>query len=165
MLVGYMACKTLSGGMLAWLCVWVKVQICIWPSRCHCQSLSLAPVNPDWFYLPGFTFLVQAHQTKSKRAEQRMCMCVCVCVCTGATLVSVNLCLTGVEDCTDDSSQFIGRYLTQRHHFHVMTLVTCQRQHLVYTCRPDYTCKFNSEFKISATKLAHFIGQSNCSNC
>jgi len=34
---------------------------CIWPSRCYCHSLSLAPVNPDWFYLPGFTFLVLAH--------------------------------------------------------------------------------------------------------
>jgi len=54
------ACKKLSGGMMALLCVWVKVQICIWPS-CHCHSLSLAPVNPDWFYLPGFTFLVPAH--------------------------------------------------------------------------------------------------------
>ena len=30
-------------------------------SRCHCHSLSLAPVNPDWFYVPGFTFLVSAH--------------------------------------------------------------------------------------------------------
>jgi len=28
----HLACKKLSGGMLAWLCVWVKVQICIWPS-------------------------------------------------------------------------------------------------------------------------------------
>jgi len=37
------------------------VQICIWPSWCHCQSLSLATVNSDWFYLPGFTFLVPAH--------------------------------------------------------------------------------------------------------
>ena len=27
----------------------------------HCHSLSLAQVNPDWFYLPGFTFLVPAH--------------------------------------------------------------------------------------------------------
>jgi len=44
---GHPACKKLSGGMLAWLCVLVKVQICIWPSYCH--SLSLAPVNPDWF--------------------------------------------------------------------------------------------------------------------
>jgi len=34
---------------------------CIWSSRCHCHPLSLVPVNPDWFYLPGFTFLVQAH--------------------------------------------------------------------------------------------------------
>jgi len=25
------------------------------------HSLSLAPVNPDWFYFPGFTFLVPAH--------------------------------------------------------------------------------------------------------
>jgi len=23
------------------------------PSWCHCHSLSLAPVNPDWFYLSG----------------------------------------------------------------------------------------------------------------
>jgi len=29
---GHPACKKLSGGMLAWLCAWVKVQICIWPS-------------------------------------------------------------------------------------------------------------------------------------
>jgi len=58
---GHSACKKLSGGMLVWLCVWVKVQICIWPSWCHCHSLSLTPVNPDWFCLPGFTFLVPAH--------------------------------------------------------------------------------------------------------
>ena len=45
--------------------VWGKVQICIWPSWCHCHSLSLAPVNPDWFYLPGFTFLVPAHRGSS----------------------------------------------------------------------------------------------------
>jgi len=30
-----------------------EVQICIWPSWCHCHSLSLDPVNPDWFYLSG----------------------------------------------------------------------------------------------------------------
>jgi len=29
---GQLACKKLSGGMLAWLSVWVKVQICIWSS-------------------------------------------------------------------------------------------------------------------------------------
>jgi len=54
-------CKKLSGGMPAWLSVWSEVQICIRPSWCHCHSLSLAPVNPDWLYTPGFTFLVPAH--------------------------------------------------------------------------------------------------------
>jgi len=29
---GHLTCKKLSGGMLAWLCIWVKMQICIWPS-------------------------------------------------------------------------------------------------------------------------------------
>jgi len=42
-------------------CVWIKVQICIWPSWCHFHSLFLAPINPDWFYLSGFTFLLPAH--------------------------------------------------------------------------------------------------------
>ena len=29
---GHLACKNLSGGVLAWLSVWSKVQTCIWPS-------------------------------------------------------------------------------------------------------------------------------------
>ena len=29
---GHPACKKVSGGMLAWLSVWSKVQTCIWPS-------------------------------------------------------------------------------------------------------------------------------------
>jgi len=29
---GHPACKKLSGGLLAWLSVWCKVQTCIWPS-------------------------------------------------------------------------------------------------------------------------------------
>jgi len=29
---GHPACRKLSGGLLAWLCVWGEVQICIWPS-------------------------------------------------------------------------------------------------------------------------------------
>jgi len=36
-----------------WLSARGKVQICIWPSWCHCHSPSLAPVNPDWFYFSG----------------------------------------------------------------------------------------------------------------
>jgi len=72
---GHLACKKLSGGMLVWLCLWVKVQICIWPSWCHCNSLSLAPVNPDWFYLscassPGYP-------GQNRRGPLNGCVCVC----------------------------------------------------------------------------------------
>ena len=42
---GHPVCKQLSGGVLAWLSVWSKLQTCIWPSWCHCHSLSLASVK------------------------------------------------------------------------------------------------------------------------
>jgi len=46
-----------ADGMLAWLSVWSEVQTCIWPSWCHCHSLSLASVKsrlvlPFWYRLP-----------------------------------------------------------------------------------------------------------------
>ena len=48
--------KKLSGGVLVWLSVWSEVQTCIWPSWCHCHSLSLASVKsrlvlPFWYRL------------------------------------------------------------------------------------------------------------------
>ena len=53
---GHPACKKQSGGVLVWLSVWSKVQTCIWPSCCHCHSLSLASVKsrlvlPFWYRL------------------------------------------------------------------------------------------------------------------
>jgi len=49
-------CKKLSDGVLAWLSVWSEVQTCIWPSWCHCHSLSVASVKsrlvlPFWYRL------------------------------------------------------------------------------------------------------------------
>jgi len=36
----HLACKKLSGDVLAWLSVWSKVQmICIWSSWCHCHPI------------------------------------------------------------------------------------------------------------------------------
>ena len=62
---GHPACKKLSGGVLAWLSVWSEVQICIWPSGCHCHSLSLI----------GFSFLVPAHPgSPGQRAVKRVCV-------------------------------------------------------------------------------------------
>ena len=53
---GILSVKKLSSGVLAWLSVWSEVQTCIWPSWCHCHSLSLASVKsrlvwPFWYRL------------------------------------------------------------------------------------------------------------------
>ena len=78
---GHPACKKLSGGLLAWLSVWSEVQTCIWPSWCHCHSLSLASVKsrlvlPFWYRL---TWVVPDKGPLNGH--------VCVCVLT-VTLVS-----------------------------------------------------------------------------
>ena len=71
---GHPACKKLSGGVLAWLSVWSKVQTCIWPSGCHCHSLSLASVKsrlvlPFWYRLT---------RVVPDKGPLNGCVCVCV---------------------------------------------------------------------------------------
>jgi len=44
-----------GGGVVVWLSVWSEVQTCIWPSWCHCHSLSRASVKsrlvlPFWYW-------------------------------------------------------------------------------------------------------------------
>jgi len=60
----------MCGGMLllAWLSVWGEMQICICPADTN-ATLSLAPVNPELFYLPGFTFLVPVHPGSPKHSS------------------------------------------------------------------------------------------------
>jgi len=60
--------KKLSGGMLAWLCVWVKVLICIWPSWYQPLTISCSIKSrlglPSWCQLTrdygedGFTYTI-----------------------------------------------------------------------------------------------------------
>ena len=74
---GHPACKKQSGGVLAWLSVWSKVQTCIWPSWCHCLSLSLAPVKsrlvlPFWYWLT---------QVILEKRPLNGCCCCCFCHC------------------------------------------------------------------------------------
>jgi len=67
--------KKLSGGVLAWLSVWSKVQTCIWPSWCHCHSL----VSCFSKIQICFTFLVPAHLgSPGQRAVKRVCVNGCV---------------------------------------------------------------------------------------
>ena len=66
--------KQLSGGMLVWLSVCCEVQTCIWPSWCHCHSLSIASVKsrlvlPFWYRL---TWVVP------EKGPLNGCVCVCV---------------------------------------------------------------------------------------
>ena len=69
---GHPACKKLSGGVLVWLSVWSKVHTCIWPSWCHCHSLSLASVKyrlvlPFWYWLT---------QVVLEKGPLNRCVCV-----------------------------------------------------------------------------------------
>ena len=71
-LEGHPACKKLSGGVLAWLSVWSEMPTCIWPSWCHCHSLSLASVKSR-LVLPFWHRLTQV--VLEKRAVKRVCLC------------------------------------------------------------------------------------------
>jgi len=71
---GHPACKknwVVGAGVLS---VWSKVQTCIWPSWCHCHSLSLASVKsrlalPFWYRL---TWVVP------EKGPLNVCVCVAV---------------------------------------------------------------------------------------
>ena len=90
---GYPACKKLSGGVLAWLSVWSEVQTCIWPSRFHCHSLSLASVKsrlvlPLWYRLT---------RVVPDKGSLNGCVCVCVCVSLCYWLLAAGV-LSGTTD-------------------------------------------------------------------
>jgi len=72
---GHPACKKQSGGVLAWLSVWSKVQTCT-----RASQLMPLPLTVSCFseIQTGFTFLVPAHLgSPGQRAVKRVCVCVC----------------------------------------------------------------------------------------
>ena len=69
--------KNRSGVVLVWLSVWSKVQTCIWPSWCHCHSLSLASVKSR-LVLP---FSYQLTWVVPEKGPLNGCVCVCVFCC------------------------------------------------------------------------------------
>ena len=70
---GHLACKKLSGGVLAWLSVWSEVQTYIWPSWCHCHSLSLASVKSR-LVLP---FWYRIFRVVPDKGPLNWCVCAC----------------------------------------------------------------------------------------
>ena len=62
---------------VAQLSVWSEVQTCIWPSWCHCHSLSLAPVK----FRLVFTARCYASAALAMGLCMSVCLCLSVCVC------------------------------------------------------------------------------------
>ena len=88
---GHLACKQLSGGVLVWLSVWSEVQTCIWPSGCHCHSLSLASVKSR-LVLPFWYLLTRVVPDKGPLNG-----CVCV--------------VPQMQECTNLKTSFVMSYL------------------------------------------------------
>ena len=57
------------GGVLAWLSVWSDMQTCIWPSGCHCHSLSLASVK-------SLPLLYRLTEVVREKGPLNSCVCV-----------------------------------------------------------------------------------------
>ena len=113
---GHPACKkNLSGGVLAWLSVWSEMQTCIWPSWCHCHSLSLASVKsrlvlPFWYQL---TLVVP------NKGPLNGCVCVCVPL---SLFVYLSVCLSMCQWCWGGFSTHGG---TERRVSFVNPAVAC----------------------------------------
>ena len=78
--------KDVNSGVLAWLSVWSEVQTSIWPSWCHCHSLSLASVKsrlvlPFWYRL---TWVVPEKMPLNR--------CLCVCIWVGKRSIVIRVC-------------------------------------------------------------------------
>jgi len=86
---GQPACKKQSAGVLAWLSVWSEVHNCIWPSWCHCHSLSLASVKsrlvlPFWYQLTRVVLV---------KGPLNVCVCVRACVRAKGSVCSLMSCV------------------------------------------------------------------------
>jgi len=90
---GHLACKKLSSWVLAWLSVWSEVQTCIWPSRCHCHSLSLASVKSTWV-LP---FWYRLSQVVLQKGPLNVCVCMAH-LCSGRKRADKRVCVS-YSDC------------------------------------------------------------------
>jgi len=64
---GHPACKKLSGGVLAWLPVWSKVQTQLMPLPLTVSCFSKIEI--------GFTFLVPAHPSSPAKGPLNRCVC------------------------------------------------------------------------------------------
>ena len=94
-------------GVLAWLSDWSEVQTCIWPSGCHCHSLSLASVKSRLV----FPFWYRLTRVVPDKGPLNGCVCVCVCVCSSTVLRCFEWWGTGMVEESVESVQMEGESL------------------------------------------------------
>jgi len=101
--------KKMSGEVLAWLSVWGEVQICIWPSWCHCSSLSVASIK--------------------SRLVLVVCVYVCVCVfvhaCVCACVHRGEVHKISVHQCQGESSSQISQSKQLSGHTSIQQISCC----------------------------------------
>ena len=116
---GHPACKKLSDGVLVWLSVWSKVQTCIWPSWCHCHSLSLASVKSTLWGKQGWHGgTVIGHQSYSQDVRS-LPGCGCI------TFMSICFCRQAVYFSTSKS------WVVNRHTMRCIIPVSVVSQHIL----------------------------------
>ena len=85
-------CKKLSSGILVWLSVWGEVQVCIWPSWCHCHSSCFSKIQI------GFTFLVPAHlDSPGQNLESCKTVVVVTAAAAAAEVIWYNHCISYLQ--------------------------------------------------------------------
>jgi len=139
---GHPACKKQSGGVVAWLSVWGKVQTCIWPSWCHCHSLSLASVKSR-FVLPFWYWLTRIVPDKGPLNG-----CVCVLDTGSDNVILVGWYYDSVRWRQAHKSQCF-QPLTR--HWQLKQLNTAWR---VYNCRKTYVMFMISVFLLTIFRLS-----------
>ena len=100
-----------SGGVLAWLSVWREVQTCIWPSWCHCHSLSLASVKsrlvlPFWYWL---------NRVVQEKGLLTGCVCLWLITASGSRITESETEITASDSCKCTCRQHVRSITTSRH--------------------------------------------------
>ena len=130
------------------ICLWWDADLHI-PSWCHCHSLSLAPVNPDWFYLPDFTFLVTA-DPGSPGHSPGGCKTVVVVVVDKTRIPHTCICACRLQNVVPSSYQFWTNYWQNK---------CCPLSWLFIVIYELDRADFNKKLQISLIKIFLKIGR------
>ena len=138
----------LSGGVLAWLYVWTEVQTCIWPSWCHCHSLSLSSVKsrlvlPFWYWLTwekgplnGCVYYVFVHSAEMRATVTGVLWFLSVC----------NTKLNECRDCLAEHASHLHQYSQRCHLPHDQErLETVLQGHIHSECMHQYDIRRYTE--------------------